>query len=212
MQLLASNGVGLDKATAELLAKESYKIPYSTHKLRHQLNNWQGLLQLVFGPDALVVKEAARWVHHIDKLETTYDEQFRIDKDFGAKVCGLIDRSIHQFLGSCLHANTPAEVEWELLSLDNKRQEIQQNCFSANKPAFLIAPKKQEKEPEEDHQDGEEKTPKKRKKEKDPSHLGDMVTNTRKVAEWDCRANYHSIFTKQVNKKTPPLNSDGLST
>jgi hypothetical protein len=56
MQLVASDGIGLDKATADLLSKENYKVPYSTHKLRHQLNNWQGLLQLVLGSDSLIAK------------------------------------------------------------------------------------------------------------------------------------------------------------
>jgi hypothetical protein len=213
MQLMASDGIGLDKATADLLSKENYKVPYSTHKLCHQLNNWQGLLQLVLGSDSLIAREAGRWVTHIDKLETTYDEQFKIDKDFGAKVCGLIDRSIYQFLGSCLSASTPDEVDWDLLSLENKRFEIQQNCFIANKPAYLILQKKPEKDKDED-EEGKEKVPKKHKKEggyKDPTHLGAMVTNTKKVPEWDCKKNYHAIFSKQVNRKTPPFNADGLS-
>lgn len=214
MQLMASDGIGLDKATADFLSKENYKIPYSTHKLRHQLNNWQGLLQLVFGSDSLIAREAGRWVIHIDKLETTYDEQFKIDKDFGAKVCGLIDRSTYQFLGSCLSATSPNEVDWDLLSLENKRFEIQQNCFIANKPAFLILQKKADKEKDDDIEDVKEKHPKKPKKEggpKDPTHLGAMITNTKRVQEWDCKKNYSAIFSKQVNRKTPPFNADGIS-
>jgi hypothetical protein len=73
MQLMASDGIGVDKATANILSKENYKTSYSTHKLRHQLNNWQGLLQLIFGADDLIAKEASRWVLHIDCLESTYD-------------------------------------------------------------------------------------------------------------------------------------------
>lgn len=214
MQLMASDGIGVDKATAEILSKENYKISYSTHKLRHQLNNWQGLLQLIFGANSLIAKEASRWVLHIDRLESTYDEQFKIDKDFGAKVCGLIDRATYQFLGSCLTAHKPDDIDWELLSLDNKRSEIQQNCFVANKPAFLIIQKKKE-EKDEDDQDHKEKNPKKPKRDgypKDPTHLGAMVSNTRKIQEWDCKKNYHAIFSKQVNRKTPPFNADGIST
>ncbi len=213
MQLMASDGKGVDKATADLLSKESYKIPYNTHKLRHQLNNWQGLLQLIFGPDSLIAKETSRWVFHIDKLETTYDEQFKIDKDFGAKVCGLIDRATYQFLGSCLVAQKPDDVDWDLLSLENKRFEIQQNCFIANKPAFLITQRKKD-DKEDSDQDDKEKFPKKPKREGkigDPKHLGSMVTNNKRVQEWDCKKNYHAIFTKQVNRKTPPFNADGTS-
>jgi hypothetical protein len=217
MQLMASDGVGVDKATADILAKESHKIPYTTHKLRHQLNNWQGLLQLVFGPNALISKEASRWVVHIDQLETTYDEQFKIDREFGAKVCGLIDRSTYQFLGSCLNASTPEEVDWGLLSLENKRFEIQQNCFIANKPAYLVVAKKPDKDKDNDEDDKDDKNKyqnkrfKKERQIQDPTHLGAMISNTRKNPEWDCKANYHAIFTKQVNRKTPAFNGDGIS-
>jgi hypothetical protein len=219
MQLMASDGAGVDKATADILAKDNYKIPYNSHKLRHQLNNWQGLLQLVFGSTSLIAKEVSRWVSHIDRLESTYDEQFKIDKDFGAKVCGLIDRSTYQFLGSCLHAKTPEDIDWELLSLENKRFEIQQNCFVANKPAYLITAKKpdkdnKDKDKDEEDQEQKERYPKKYKKEKiiqDPTHLGAMVSNTRKNPEWDCKGNYHAIFSKAVNRKTPPFNAEGIS-
>jgi hypothetical protein len=88
------------KKSQNEIAKDNYKIPFNTHKLHQQLNTWQGLLQLVFGPNALIAKEAGRWVHHIDHLETTYDKQFKIDRDFGAKVCGLIDR-LTWFLPKC---------------------------------------------------------------------------------------------------------------
>jgi hypothetical protein len=38
-----------------------------------------------------------------------------------------------------------------------------------------------------------------------------MVTNTKRVQEWDCKKKYHTIFMKQVNRKTPPFNTDGTS-
>ena len=106
-------------------------------------------------------------------------------------------------------------MDWALLSLENKRFEIQQNCFIANKPAFLIQQKKIEKEKEDEDADAKEKVPKKHKKDggpKDPAHLGAMVTNTRKVQEWDCKKNYSAIFTRQTNHKTPPFNAEGTST
>ncbi len=33
IHLITSDGTGVDKATADLLVKENYKIPYTTHKL-----------------------------------------------------------------------------------------------------------------------------------------------------------------------------------
>lgn len=155
----------------------------------------------MFGSDSLIAREAGHWVIHNDKLETTYNKQFKIDKDFGAKVCGLINRATYQFLGSCLSATSPNEVDWDLLSLENKWFEIQQNCFIAHKLAFLILQKTLEKENEEED-DGKEKNPKKYKEDSgnnDPTHLGAMVANTKKVQEWGCKKNYSTIFSKQVN-------------
>lgn len=100
LQLMASDGIGVDKATAESLAKDNFSIPTNTHKLRHQLNNFWGLLVLIFGPESLIASELSAWVKHIDAHESTYDEQFKIDPNVGAKICSLIDRSIHQVLGS----------------------------------------------------------------------------------------------------------------
>jgi hypothetical protein len=86
----------------------------------------------------------------------------------------------------------------------------------ANKPAYLVILKKfdKDKDKDDDQDDREKHQNKKLKKEKriqDPTYLIAMISNTCKVAEWDCKANYHVIFTKQVNCKTPPFNSDGIS-
>lgn len=69
MQLMASNGIGVDKATADILSKENYKIPYSTHKLCH---NWT--TGRVFLDESLIAEEASHWVLHIDKLESTWPD------------------------------------------------------------------------------------------------------------------------------------------
>ncbi len=124
LQLMASDGLWVDKATAESLAKDSFSIPATTHKLRHQLNTFWGVKVLIFGQDSLLASELSAWVKHIDSHETTYDEQFKIDANFRAKICSLVDRSVHQLLGSCLIVKYLEEVEWEILCQAANRAEI----------------------------------------------------------------------------------------
>lgn len=61
-----------------------------------------------------------------------------------------------------------------------------------------------------DHKEKNLKKPKKDGNPRDPTHLGAMVTNTKKIQEWDCKKNYHAIFTKHVNRN-PPFSADATS-
>jgi hypothetical protein len=212
LQLMASDGLGVDKATAESLAKDSFSIPTNTHKLRHQLNNFWGLLVLIFGQESLIAAELAAWVKHIDTYESTYDEQFKIDSNAGAKICSLIDRSIHQVLGSCLVSKEPEDIEWDLLCQAAKRADIRQNCFQANLPAYLVKSKKITEDSDDD-----EPVPKKHKKGGKPQSekhkaLGEMIINSKRNMEWDCKGKYHKIFKGKVISETPPFNNTGLIT
>jgi len=95
----------------------------------------------MFRKKALITLEAREWINHIDKYETSYDSNFKSDKDFGAKVLGLVDLTFFQFCDSCIRATSPENVDYSLISLHNKRFDILQNCFQANKPAYLISSK-----------------------------------------------------------------------
>jgi hypothetical protein len=56
------------------------------------------MLQICFGKDALLSKEARAWIDHIDKYESSYDARFKTVTDFGAKVLGLIDLTFFSVL------------------------------------------------------------------------------------------------------------------
>jgi len=66
LDLLILDREGLDKEIADRVAKDNFKIPSNSHQLRHQLNNWAGILQLIFGADAKISLEAVEWIKHID--------------------------------------------------------------------------------------------------------------------------------------------------
>jgi hypothetical protein len=102
LELLQTEGEDIPKDIVKKLSENKFKSPTSTHLIRHQFNNWYGVLQLCFGKKALIMIEAKEWIHHIDKFEPSYDNSFKSDKDFGAKILGLVDLTFFQFCDSCL--------------------------------------------------------------------------------------------------------------
>lgn len=62
IELMQSIGEGVPKDVIKELSKTNFVIPVSSHLLRHQLNNWYGVLQIVFGAKSLVALEAKKWV------------------------------------------------------------------------------------------------------------------------------------------------------
>jgi hypothetical protein len=79
----------------------------------------------------------------VDQHESSYNACFKADAYFGAKGLGLVDLTFFQLCDNCLRAQTIEEVDFTAIVLNNKRFDIVQNCFQANKPAYLTQmPKK----------------------------------------------------------------------
>jgi hypothetical protein len=58
LDLLQSEGEGIPKEIVKKLAENKFKYPLCTHHLRHQFNNWYGVLQVCFGANSIVAKES----------------------------------------------------------------------------------------------------------------------------------------------------------
>jgi hypothetical protein len=219
LELLQSEGEGIPKEIVKKLSENKFKTLHSSHLLRHQFNNWYGVLQLCFGKQALITLEAREWINHIDKYEMSYDSNFKSDKDFRAKVLGLVDLTFFQFCDSCIRSTSPKTVDYSLISLHNKRFDILQNCFQANKPAYLIPTKAIHADSDDDEKSrGCENKKKKLKsdKDKDPQggqkDLGSLIRNPNPYKDWVCSRNYRLIFHKGVNRSTPPFIVSGIIT
>jgi hypothetical protein len=213
LDLLQSEGEGIPKEIVKKLSENKFKAPKNTHHLRHQFNNWYGILQICFGPQALLSLETKEWINHIDKHEASYDTCFKSDNDFGAKVLGLVDLTFYQFCDSCLKSKTPDDLDYSIISLHSKRFDIIQNCFQANKPAYLVAPKPIQVDSDDEGKERESRK-KKPKLEKDKDYqnkdLGSLVKNPNPIKEWIISKNYRHIFNRHVNRLTPPFNDSGL--
>jgi hypothetical protein len=132
VDILLAKGDSVPKDVAKKLQENKSKCPETTHHLRHQLNNWYELLQICFGKDVLITKEAQVWIEHIDKFERSYDAHFKTVTVFGAKVLGLIDLTFYQFCDMCLRAESFNEVDFAAIPQDHERYCITKNTFQAN--------------------------------------------------------------------------------
>jgi hypothetical protein len=218
LDLLQSEGEGIPKEIVKKLAENKFKHPNTTHHLRHQFNNWYGILQICFGEKSLLAKEARAWITHVDKFETSYDACFKSDIDFGAKLLGLVDLTFYQLCDSCLRATEMEEVDYAAISLHSKRFDILQNCFQANKPPYLRAPPKRSHDPDDDGDDENSRADKKKlksqkKQEKQQfKDLGSMIRNPDPVPEWKIAGpKYKQLVTKEVIASTPPFNATGMT-
>jgi len=98
---ILDDGVGIPLALAKKLAENKFHYPSSTLLLRHQLNNWYGILQICFGDKSAVAKEAKTWIIHVDENELSYNARFKSDHEFGAKLLGAIDLAFFRLCDSC---------------------------------------------------------------------------------------------------------------
>jgi hypothetical protein len=219
LEVLLTKGESILKELAKKLTESKAKCPDSTHQLRHQLNNWYGMLQVCFGKEALITKEARAWVEHVDKFELLYDARFKTVSEFGAKVLGLIDLTFFQFCDSCLKAETFEDVDFAAICLDHDCYCIARNTFQAEIPPFLVLQQKRKNDADADSDEESKKFKRlktKDKEEKEKPHyrdLGNMVKNPHPVNEWKVvGAKYKKTFPKDVMATTPAFNESGLIT
>jgi hypothetical protein len=133
------------------------------------------------------------------QIEPSYNNGFKRDKNFLAKILGLVDLTFFQFCDSCLRATIPDEVDFGVISLHSKRYNIIQNCFQANKPSYLIPSKPIQ---EDSNDDGKGKIRKKKLKldkdnKKTLRELGSVVHNPNVIKEWAVSKNTSLYSTRE---------------
>ena len=114
---ILDEGAGVPMAMAKKLAENKFHFPHSTYLLRHQLNNWFGVIQICFGDKSLLAREAKAWVVHVDENELSYNARFKSDKDFGAKLLGAIDLAFFRVCDDCFRAATILDVDYSKICL-----------------------------------------------------------------------------------------------
>lgn len=191
LDLLQSEGEGIPNEIMRKLAKNKFHSPGNTHHLRHQFNNWYGVLQVCFGEQSLVAKESKAWIKHIDKYELSYVACFKTDPDFGSHVLSLVDLTFFQLCDACLRAKTIDKVDYSQICLNSKQSDILQNCFQANKSIYLVSNPKKLRDDDEKELDEliHKKIKLNEQKDKDKDklpyrELGTIVKNPHAVQDW----------------------------
>jgi len=214
---ILEDGHGIPLAIAKKLAENRFHAPPTTHLLRHQFNNWYGILQICFGDKSLVAREAKVWIHHVDEQELAYNARYKGDLDFGAKLLGAIDLAFFNLCDICFRAVSIDDVDFGKNCLSNLRDDIVGNRFHEGMPTYLLVRNKNKRELDEDDQEDGKNGKKKIKDAKDDKDkfkdLGEMVKNTQGVQDWFLPgAKYKALFTRDVIGSTPPFNDSGLIT
>jgi hypothetical protein len=213
---ILEDGHGIPLAIAKKLAENKFHAPVSTNLLRHQFNNWYGVLQICFGDKSLVAREAKSWILHIDDNELAYNARFKGDVEFGAKLLGAIDFAFFNLCDTCFRASEIHDVDYGKYCMSALRDDIVGNRFHEGMPTYLLTqPKKRELDEDEN---SDHKGDRKRQREKDTKdhkykELGEMVRNTQTNQDWIMPGSkYKAVFTKEVIGSTPPFNDSGLIT
>lgn len=185
--------------------KDNFHVPQSTHHLCHQLSNWAGIVQLVFGEALILAMEVVDWIHCIDKHETSYNARFKMYKYFGAKVLGAIDLGTYHYLESCFTANKPEDISYNHLAWPNLHFNIIHNSLQVGLPPTW--PNLSNHLPAQMMKSWKKTTLQGKKKKQHG-----MVRNTNQVSKWNCKKFYKKIFTHDILAITPKFNSAGLIT
>jgi hypothetical protein len=214
---ILEDGNGIPIAIAKKLAENKFHAPNSTYLLRHQLNNWYGILQICFGNKSLVAKEAKTWVVHVDENELAYNARFKGDIEFGAKLLGAIDLAFFNLYDSCFRAVSVHDVDYGKNCLSQLRDDILGNRFHEGLPSYLLSEQKSKRDLDEDDPSSTGKVPKKLKEGKDGKEkfkdLGELVKNNQAVQDCILQGwQYKLLFTKDVIASIPPFNDSGLIT
>jgi hypothetical protein len=214
---ILEDALGIPLAIAKKLSENKFHAPLSTYLLRHQLNNWYGILQICFGNKSLIAREAKSWIIHVDKNELAYNARFKGDAEFGAKLLGAIDLAFFNLCDSCFRAVSIHDVDYSKNCLSHLRDNILGNRFHEGLPSYLLSELKSKRKLDDTDPSDQGKTVKKTKDAKDGKEkfkdLGEMVKNTQAVQDWILPGGkYKSLFTKDVISTTPPFNDSGLIT
>jgi hypothetical protein len=121
---ILDDGNRIPLAIAKKLAENKFHTPPSTHLLRHQLNNWYGILQICFGDKLLVAREAKTWILHVDDNESAYNARFKGDNEFGAKLLKAIDLAFFYLCDSCFRASSVVDVDFGKKCLSNLQDDV----------------------------------------------------------------------------------------
>ena len=136
--LKSTEGQGLDTSEIKLATKQKISIPSTYHDLQTQMENFQLLLEFIFGASSILYKQFSLVVTHLRSFEHEYEERIQTHQRFIAKFISFVDRRIQLYLESCATASSVDKIAVSLINFDTITQSIVDGTFSMDLPTILL--------------------------------------------------------------------------
>ena len=136
--LKSTEGSGLDTSEIKLATKQKIAIPTSYHEFLTQLENFQLLLEFIFGKTSLLYKQFFTVTTHVRQFEHEYEERINSHQWFIAKILSFVDRRIQLFLESCSTADSVDKINFTLINFDSLTQSVIDGTFAMDLPSIIL--------------------------------------------------------------------------
>ena len=139
LHLKSANGFGLSDADVAKATKVILLAPQSMDMLAKMCAVFAMLLALTFGDKAPMTTTFLDQCHDFRDNEDSYRMRAAVDPTFPLQVAVYLDRSFQLYLGDCVHASSPDDVNKKWLSFQSMWKEIMLGTFQVqNVPLSLL--------------------------------------------------------------------------
>ena len=132
--LKISEGKGLTETDFKDAIKCSYHFPTNAHELQTQIQNFIGLLGIIFGTDSLLVSQVSTWDSHIQDNFIMYKMNGETSRNFYTQILYGIDISVQNFMRSCKDSDRITDVNRLFLDWTRDHQDIINGRFYFKTP------------------------------------------------------------------------------
>ena len=181
-----TEGEGLSQADFDEVTKSTLHFPTSAHELQTQIQNFIGLVSVIFGRNSNLVAQLYTWEAHVQDNFIMYKMGHENSKNFFTQVLYAIDTRVQNFLRSCKDSSSRLQVKDSYLDFDRHQSEIDDGVF------FIRTPSLKDSSPS-------EPSPNKRARTSSGKDNDQAVTNTKLLQQCKLATgeNYHQTFLKK---------------
>ena len=134
--LKISEGKGLTETDFKDAIKCDYFFPSNVHELKIQVQNFAGLLGVLFGETSYLVEQMLVWDEHIQSFLMAYKMASETNKNLFTQVLYCIDMSVQNFLRSCKDATSREAVHDSFLDFSRDQKDIVSGRFYLRTPSL----------------------------------------------------------------------------
>lgn len=180
-----TEGEGLSQTDFDEVTKSTFHFPNNAHELQTQIQNFIGLVSVIFGRNSYLVSQLYTWNSHIQDAFIMYKMGNENNKNFFTQVLYAIDTRVQNYLRSCKDASSRLNVNDAYLDFTRHQCEIDDGVF------YLRTPPLRDATPDD--------PPNKRLRTNNTRDDDSQVTNPKLLQQCKLATgeNYHKLFLKR---------------